>query len=104
MSADPVSWFLIEAGWSVAGSDGSDLGKVHEVVGDSGKDIFNGLAVSPPGLFKGSRYVPAERVAEIVEGAVTLAMNADEFEQLDEHGAVPPSAEVRVDTTDLAPD
>ena len=42
-----VSWLMIEPGWEVLGSDGSRLGKVHEVIGDSGKDIFNGLAVSP---------------------------------------------------------
>ena len=104
MSADPVSWLVIEPGWSVVGSDGSDLGKVHEVIGDSGKDIFNGLAVSPPGLFKSSRYVAAERVAAIVEGTVALDVAADEFDRLEEHGDLPPSADVRHDTTDITPD
>jgi hypothetical protein len=91
---------LIEAGWTVVGSDGEQLGSVHEVVGDSNADIFNGLAVSP-GMLRGSRYVPAERVAAIVEGRVELDFGADDFSRLDEHRGAPASAEIRADTTDL---
>jgi hypothetical protein len=98
--ADPVSWLVVEPGWEVLGSDGNHLGKVHEVIGDSGKDIFNGLAVSP-GLLKSSRYVPAERVRDIEDGCVHLAIGHAEFEAMPEHGPTPPSAEVRADTTDL---
>jgi hypothetical protein len=73
---------------------------VHEVVGDTDKDIFNGLAVSP-GFLRAARYVPAERVRTIVEGRIELDLDRDEFNRLDEHGDVPPSAEIRPDTTDL---
>ena len=90
---DPVSWKVIERGWTVVGSDGSELGTVHEVVGDSNIDIFNGLAVSP-GLLKTSRYVPAERIGAIVEGRVELDVRAEEFERLDEHGRMPPSLDI----------
>ena len=69
--SDPVSWFLIEKGWHVIGSDGKDLGKIHEVIGDSDKDIFNGLAVTP-GILRTARYVPSERVTAITEGRVVL--------------------------------
>ncbi|HWN22171.1 MAG TPA: PRC-barrel domain-containing protein [Gaiellaceae bacterium] len=100
MSDDPVSWFLIDEGWDVAGRDGRDLGTVHEVVGDTDKDIFNGLAVSP-GFLRSARYVPAERVARIVEGRVELDLDRDEFDHLGEHGEMPPSAHIRPDTTDL---
>jgi len=103
MSPDPVSWLLIEKGWTVVGTDGEKLGSIHEVVGDSGKDIFNGLAVSP-GLLKAARYVPAERVGTIFEGRVELDLDSQEFDRLGEHGAQPPSAEIRADTTDLPPD
>ena len=103
MSADPVSWLVIEPGWEVVAADGTELGSVHEVIGDTGKDIFNGLAVSP-GLLRSSKYVPAERVANIVEGRVELDVSADEFERLDEHGEQPTSAELRADTTDIQPD
>ena len=100
MSPDPSSWLVVEKGWQVVGSDGAELGTVAEMIGDTGKDIFNGLSVSP-GLLKGNRYVPSEHVKEIVEGRIELDIGADEFEQLDEHGDVPPSAEIRSDTTDL---
>ncbi len=100
MSDDPVSWFLIEKGWDVVGRDSRELGTVHEVVGDTDKDIFNGLAVSP-GFLRSARYVPAERVGTIVEGRVELDLDRDEFDRLDEHGEMPPSAQVRPDTTDL---
>ena len=99
--ADPVSWKVVERGWSVVAADGTELGTVHEVIGDSNVDIFNGLAVSP-GVLRGSRYVPSERVAEIVDGQVRLDVDAEAFEQLDEQQPVPPSAQVRADTTDLA--
>jgi uncharacterized protein YrrD len=103
MSRDPVSWFVVERGWAVVGRGGEELGSVHEVIGDSGEDIFNGLAVSP-GLLRGSRYVPAERVAEIVEGRVVLDLDEREFQHLGEAEEPPPSAEIRADTTDLPDD
>ena len=98
--SDPVSWFLIEKGWHVIGSDAKELGKVHEVIGDSDKDIFNGLAVTP-GILRSARYVPSERVKAITEGRVVLDLGSQDFDLLDEHGELPPSAHVRPDTTDL---
>ena len=94
--ADPVSWLVIERGWEVASADGAKLGHVEDVVGDTGKDIFNGLVVTP-GLLRGNRYVPAERVAVIVEGRVELDLAADAFEHLDEHEPPGPSLEIRAD-------
>ena len=84
---------MIEPGWEVVGSDGSHLGKVHEVIGDSGEDIFNGIAVSP-GLLRSSRYVPAERVSGIREGRVEVDVERAELARLDQHGKAPPSAEI----------
>lgn len=100
---DPVSWLVIEPGWKVVASDGEHLGSVHEVIGDTGKDIFNGLAVSP-GLLKSSKYVPAERVSQIVDGQVELDLAVADFERLGEHGEQPTSAEIRADTTQIEPD
>ena len=102
MSSDPVSWLVIEHGWDVVASDGTQVGTVHEVVGDTGTDIFNGLAVSP-GLLRSSKYVPAERVGTIVDGRVELDLSAAEFERLDEHGEQPPSARLDSDTTEIEP-
>jgi hypothetical protein len=89
--ADPVSWYLIERDWEVVGSDGEELGKVEETVGDSTHDIFDGLTVGT-GLLSTPRYVPSELVGEIVEGRVALTIGKERFERLDEYRE-PPSAE-----------
>ena len=93
MSADPVSWLLVEHGWKVVAADGTALGSVEEVIGDTGKDIFNGISVSP-GLLRRPKYVPAEQVAEITEGEIQLAITKEQFEQLGEHEEPPASAEI----------
>jgi hypothetical protein len=80
---EPVSWLLVEPGWKVQTSDGKDVGTVHEVLGDEGADIFDGLAVTP-GLLKRPRYVPAESVGEISEGHIALTIPEDAFEHLNE--------------------
>ena len=82
--AEPVAWFLIEKQWTVVGSDGEELGKVEEVLGDSSHDIFSGLVVGT-GLLHRPRYVPAELVSEIIEGRVTLSLGTDEFKRLEDY-------------------
>lgn len=88
---DPVAWLMIEHGWDVVSSGGEKIGHVDEVLGDTATDIFSGLNVSA-GLFKGKRYVPAERIAAIYEGRVELDLDAATLGRLDEHG---PGAETR---------
>jgi hypothetical protein len=90
----PVSWLVIEQGWSVVAADGDEVGKVDEIVGDTGKDIFNGLSVST-GLLGRAKYVPAERVSRITEGSVELDLSADAVGRLDDHEPQPPSEEFR---------
>jgi hypothetical protein len=89
-----VSWLVIEPGWKVLAADGSEIGRVEEVVGDTGRDIFNGLGVSS-GLLAKAMYVPAERVGEIRDGEVHLDLPPDGIHDLDEHEPEPPSAEFR---------
>jgi len=79
MSADPVSYLLIEKGWEVVASDGERVGDVDEVLADLSADIFDGLTVDQ-GLVKPPRYVPSERVARILEGRVVLDAPADAFD------------------------
>ena len=88
---DPVSWLMIEPGWKVTSTSGEEIGKVAQVVGDSGSDIFNGLAIST-GLFHKDRYVAAERIVEIVDGEVRLDLESDDG--LDEFEQPPPSEEI----------
>jgi hypothetical protein len=91
--ADPVSWRVIKPGWKVEAADGSGIGEVDEIVGDDGADIFNGLAIATT-TFGHPRYVPSERVAEIIEGTVKLSLRPDEVGQLDEYELPPTSLEV----------
>jgi hypothetical protein len=83
---DPVSWVVVERGWEVVGSDGSKLGTVEEVLGDTQLDVFDGLSVAT-GLLGKPRYVPAELVQEIVEGSVRLSIGPDEADRLGEYDA-----------------
>jgi hypothetical protein len=94
--SDPVSWLIIEAGWKVVDSAGEEIGTVEEVVGDSGEDIFDGLAVNTA-LLDRPRYVASERVQEITEGEVRLSMTADELERMDEYQEPPASLEIEGD-------
>lgn len=94
MTSDPVSWLVIEPGWEVIASDGAQVGTVQETVGDTGTDIFNGLAVSP-GLLKTTRYVPSEVVGRIEDGRVHLTISHGDFDALGAHDEPPPSEQFR---------
>jgi hypothetical protein len=91
---DPVSWLMIEPGWQVVSADEKTLGDVHEIVGDTGKDIFNGLAVTT-GLLRHTKYVPSEQVGTIEEGRVHLRIGAAAFKRLESHAEPPPSEQFR---------
>ena len=71
MTGDPVSWKVVERGWSVRAPDGKELGKVEDVLGDADADIFHGLTIAT-GLLGRTQEVPSERVTEIREGEVVL--------------------------------
>jgi hypothetical protein len=79
----PVSWFLIEPGWRVEAADGSELGRIEEVTGDSNADVFDGVTVGAS-WYSRPRYVPSEQVGEIVEGRVRLKLDRAAFDQLGE--------------------
>lgn len=81
---EPVSWLLIRAGWKVYAADGSEVGEVDEVTGDEERDIFDGLAVAESAFGK-PRYVPAEQVAGITEGAVHLSLTREQVGGLGEY-------------------
>jgi len=93
---DPVSWFLIEAGWTVVDATGEEVGSVDEVVGDSSDDIFNGLSISLSLLGK-PRYIPSEQVGNITEGRVHLKLTKDQVGRLGEYEEPPTTAEVLPD-------
>ena len=92
-NGDPVSWFLIEPGWKVFDAQGDEIGRVEEVIGDSGADIFNGLAVSTS-LLSHARYVPSESVTQITEGRIHLDLSHDDVKELEKHEQPPVSEEI----------
>jgi hypothetical protein len=40
-----LAWTDVQEGWRVLASDGSDVGKVEQAVGDRESDIFEGFEV-----------------------------------------------------------
>jgi len=94
---DPVSWFLVERGWKVVGSDGAELGAVEETLGDENADIFDGLAVAT-GVLGKPRYVAAECVGDILEGEVHLTIDQPRFAGLGDYDGAPPTERVDPDS------
>ena len=88
-----LSWLVIEPGWSVVSSDGTEIGYVEQVVGDSDEDVFNGLSISLS-FFDEPRYVPSEKVGRLFEGRVELELTTDEAKHLDEFLEPPPSLDI----------
>jgi uncharacterized protein YrrD len=88
--ADPVSWKVVERGWAVAASDGNEVGKVDQVLGDPEADIFDGLAVGTGTVLTRPTYVPSEKVGSIEEGTVHLTIDADAYGRLEPYDEPPP--------------
>jgi len=72
VTGDPISWLLIEPGWTVYDAKGEKVGKVKEVLADTQADIFHGVLVER-GLLGPDEEVVADRIAEINEGHLHLA-------------------------------
>jgi hypothetical protein len=92
--AEPVSWFLIESGWSVVDRSGAEVGEVVTVLGDEDADIFHGLHVR--GGDGVERYAPGEKVGPIEEGRVSLVAPLEELEPTPA-GGEPGGAEITRD-------
>jgi hypothetical protein len=90
---DPASWLMIDPGWKVVDANGKEVGRVEEVVGDTGADIFNGLSIST-GLLKGNRYVPAELTGPITEDEVRLKLTRDQLKSLGKYEPPPVSEQI----------
>lgn len=80
--ADPVAWTVAERGWSVVANDGTEVGKLDQVLGDPEADIFDGLSVGTGTVLDRPRYVPSEKVGAIEEGTVHLGIDSEEYKQL----------------------
>jgi hypothetical protein len=71
------------------------LGRVEEIAGDDSDDIFDGLSVDAH-FSQDEVYVPAEQVASITDGEVTLKLTQAEFEQLGPY--VEPAAQIDIES------
>ena len=97
--ADLVSWRVIERGWSVVDSEGTEVGKVDQITGDVEQDIFDGLTIGDGGtVLTRPKYVPAERIVEIREGLISLDLAPGEAAQLEAY-----TEHVEKPLADLAP-
>ena len=72
MAGDPVSWLLIEPGWTVYDAAGEKIGKVKEVLADEQADIFHGVLVER-GLLGSDEEIVADRIDQIHDGDLHLA-------------------------------
>jgi uncharacterized protein YrrD len=88
---------VIEQGWNVVDRRGTKVGRVDDLVGDTGKDIFSGIVVSE-GLLKSRRFIPAERVTRIVEGEVGVDIGTTDADELERYEEPAPQEQI------LAPD
>jgi hypothetical protein len=67
------------------------------VAGDDTDDIFDGLAIATSS-FGRPRYVPAEQIAEITEGAVRLSLTQEQVKGLGEYLEPATSAAIEPDS------
>lgn len=90
---DPVSWLMIEPGWTVEAAGGEQIGRVEEITGDSNADIFDGLSIAL-GVLRRPLYVASENVGEIVEGRVRLTLDRAGVDRLGEFVEPPAQEEI----------
>ncbi|MDQ3958441.1 MAG: DUF2171 domain-containing protein [Actinomycetota bacterium] len=77
----PISWLALEEGTPILAADGSEIGRVLEVVADEQKDIFSGV-VFRPGLLDGRRFIPAAAIDRLTKSAVHLNISPEEAGKL----------------------
>ncbi len=75
------SYLLIEPGMTVRGTDG-DLGKVAEVVADSGVDIFRGIVLAHGFLAGKHGFIAAELVLSVEQSIVNVRLTKTEADKL----------------------
>ncbi len=78
----PIAWLALKEGTSIVASDGSEIGKVTNVVADLQEDIFSGITFRP-GILESERFIPAEAIDALTESAVHLTISARDVERLE---------------------
>ena len=80
MSEEPISWMTLGSGTRIAAADGTEVGRVHEVIADRQKDIFSGITFRD-GILGGDRFIPAELIGAITADQVQLTVGTAEVEE-----------------------
>ena len=75
MADQPISWMTLDKGARIVTSDGTELGKVGEIVADRQKDIFSGVTFRE-GMLGEDRFVPADLIEGMTAEQVTLTIAA----------------------------
>lgn len=70
----------LESGTPIVTTDGTELGRVHEVIADQQKDIFSGITFRD-GVLAGEKFVPAASIDTITTDEVRLDLSAAEAEE-----------------------
>ena len=80
MTGQPIAWMALESGTPILTSDGTELGRVQDVIADRQKDIFSGVTFRD-GILSGDRFVPATTIDTITTEEVRLSVSSEEAEQ-----------------------
>jgi hypothetical protein len=83
-----LAWTDVQEGWRVLASDGSDVGKVEQAVGDRESDIFEGFEVDVE-VMGPDRFVSFEHVVGIAEGHIRLDLTPAPVRELPEQHEQP---------------
>ena len=79
-----IAWTALTKGTNVLSSEGEEVGRVGQVIGDSQSDIFSGITLRS-GLFDSERFVPADVIEEIRSDGVRLSLSADAANDLSDY-------------------
>jgi hypothetical protein len=82
----PIAWPALAPGTDVIASDGTDIGKVTDVIADREKDIFSGISFRS-GILDQERFAPADQIDEITTVAVRLRLDPEAVADLEPYEA-----------------
>ena len=83
-----LAWTDVQQGWRVLASDGTDVGKVEQAVGDRESDIFEGFEIDIE-VIGHDRFVSFEHVVGIADGHIGLDLTPEQVHQLPDQHEVP---------------
>lgn len=78
----PIAWLALERGTPIYSSENEEIGEVDEVIADRQKDIFSGITFRT-GVTSSTRFIPADRIERLNDGAVHTTLAAHEAGSLE---------------------